>query len=354
RLINRRKSESKNGNSNPQNDGEYTIVSVNASGGTTTIEVAEAIPGPLQTGDNLNLTVKVDCEFDYTNNKVVLKNKDYTSVSAFVPTEQLDFHSRYQFVSSYVIDTVQYVPPHTEIAFTATTKKVGYAALAETGLLLEADAATGGPYDDDRVFYYASPQGYFSKHGTATVASFANKGGNSDLSSVLDALQKMMPGVAIDPTTLKPSGGSDVLSFAYSSTSKAKTMLYLMGLTKTEVQGMSLGSISNSHITMYKLKKLGGSKTDANGVTYDEYEVILAGMNASLSYTESPTGISVFTTDNLIFVSQAFAAKYGIDTAIAAQALDDFIAAVGDPAGPGSDLGDLPNKTHEEIKNLKS
>lgn len=329
-----------NDNGITTNEGTFEILGVTINAGITTIELNGTLSGILESGDNAVIAIHVDGEMDFAKNSFTIKNGDYSALGALAIGKELDFYSKYSFASTYTVATNSYVNPNTVIVFSETTKKSGFAAIMETGIILESDLASGSPTDDDRLMYYASPVGYYQSKKVKKSRSFANSGGTSEIDSILKVLEKIIPGVQISSTKLKPNSTTDALTFHYQTNSKVKEMLFLLGITKTEFQSMSTSVFNSAHQILMRLTPDGGRKTDLNGNSYYAFEIKLAGLDSSLTYIEQSTGIIVYSTDNLIFTSAAFSARYGIDTTLAAQAVNDFLT--------NYDFTGIKNFTYEE------
>lgn len=333
-----------NDNGTTTNEGTFKILNTTISGGMTIIEIDGVVPGPLQLGDNVLFSVRVEGEMDFGNNALIIKSENYSSLGAFALGEKIDFYSKYSFANTYTISSNVFTTPDTIITFSEQTEKSGFAGIMETGIILESDLATGSPTDDDRLMYYAAPTGYFKSRKVKRSFSFANRGGTSEIQSMLQALEKIMPKVKISPTTLKPTITTDILSFAYDTDSKAKEMLFLLGVTKTEFQGMPVIGFNSAHQILMRLESIGRRKTDTEGNLYYEYEIKLTGLDGALNFLEVSTGVIVYSTDNLIFTSDAFTARYGIDVTLVAQSVNDFLT--------NYDFTGLTNYTFEEFNML--
>jgi pyrrolidone-carboxylate peptidase len=340
---------------NTQNVGTYTPTAggVTYANGKTKIKVAETL-GALQAGDKLSLAVKIDGKMDYSKNAFVIENKNYVTIEALTIGNKLEFYSKYDFVNSYVISSVTLTGADTHIAFTVSKPKAGFAAFAETGLILESDLTTTGPANSDRIMFYAAPFNYFMSNGIAKSAGFGATGGILEYESILKALQAMMPGVEIEKTNIKIGTNNDVLTFAYTSKSKAKEALFLLGLTKAEwvAAKAAVGTTLDAtrHKQMFRLISTGTEKTDLNKKTYSEYDLYIAGLTSAGAYQTVNTNIKIYTTDHLIYNSKNFSGLYGIDVTIAEQALMDFINDMLD--GDGSEFLEIANATDEEKINL--
>jgi|GEM_PF-924358 len=343
------------------NVGEYTIEDngVTLAGGTTKIKVKEAIPGVLQSGDKLTLTVKFDGQFDFNANSFVIsENKDFSLLEVLASGNTLNFYSHYSFSTSYEINAATYASPKTTISFQTPKTITGFAGFAETGTLVESDNTVTPPASNEsRVVYYAAPVNYFASDGVAKDVGFNSSGGAFN-KSLFTGLEAMMPDVKIETVKLKTSSAISFNSFKYASGSKAVKPLFLLGLSKTELDAAKTAAgallTDNTHIPLWRLKGGGASKTDLSNRGYHEYALFIATLNNAGVYTEMDTLIKVYTLDHLIFSTVDFGDKYNIDTSIANQALVNFLNDTLD--GDGSDFSEFPstNYSPEESSQLKS
>ncbi len=342
------------------NVGQYNIDEngVIIGGGTTKIKVKEAIPGVLQSGDKLTLTVKFDGQFDFTANTFVIgENKDFSLFEVLAAGNELNFYSHYSFSTSYKINTATYTTPRTTISFQTPKVITGFAGFAETGTLVESDnTATPPASDESRVVYYAAPVNYFASDGITKDVGFNSSGGAFN-KSLFSGLEAMMPNVKVETIKLKISTSISFNTFKYTADSKAVKPLFLLGLSKTELDTAKTAAgallTDNTHIPLWRLKGGGVSKTDLSNKGYHEYALFIATMNNAGVYTEMDTLIKVYTLDHLIFSSVDFGDKYNIDTSIANQALVNFLNDTLD--GEGSDFSEFPstNYSPEETAQLK-
>ena len=334
--------------SNTQNVGTYTPVNIKYISGRTKIKVSETIPSSLQAGDKLFLTAKIDGKMDYVNSKFVILNSNCTNLEVLANGNKLKIYSKYSFSEILTISSVLYKKSNTEISFSKDMIKTGFAGIAETGMIVETDTAIGGANDNDRVLFYAAPIRYFKDNGIQKQNTLNSKGGAlGSFDSVLKALESMMPGVLIDKVHLKTDEITDVSTFKYLQKSKAKQLLFLLGLSKAELVNIknitSTSTLSNKHLKLFKLQQAGSRENDINGIEYYKYELQVAGLDDFGNYVEVNTGISIYTLDHLFFTSKEFAEKYGINLSIAEQNLDLFLN--------NNDLSSLEYVTYED-KNM--
>ncbi len=344
-----------NSTPNTQNVGRYNIANRRYSNGKTFIKVQEPLPGPLQSGDQLALTVKLDGEIDYTANKFIIRNNDFTYLQILESGSQLDFYSRFSFSNSFSVISASYTAPDTEILINTTGPITGLSSFAETGAIVEtvASVAARTAENGSRLMFYASGTGYFSRDGIKKNVTFPAAGGASSYNTILEGLQAKMPGVIMDKVNLKIQS-NNVLAFFYSSASKAKESLLLLGLTAQEQQDAESASsnLSQTHLKLLKLAGQGQSKIDDNGNAYYESELHVAGLNSLGSYEEINTGITIYTIDNIIFSSKEFASEYGIDESQANLALDKFLTILNPQTTNSNFFDDIKDFTVEEKRNL--
>lgn len=345
-----------NSTPNSGNVGSYTPTGVRFLANKTFIKVKEGIPLPLQTGDQLTLVVKLDGKLDTGSNKFIFENKNITNLEVLSANNQLDFYNVFSFSNSFTIASAVFVSPNTEITFTDSKSQSGFSGFVETGAIVETDQSITPPLDNDRLVFYAAPSNYFSSNGISKSSGFNSSGGVLKYDSILKALEAMMPGIQIKKDNLM-IGTENILTFSYSSQSKAKQALFLLGLTKPEWESAKTASASliGIHNRLFKLNGEGKTKTDKNGTSYYEYQLMVAGLESSGTFQEVNTGINIYTTDHIIFGSKNFAAKYGIDVTQAEIALNNFInETLGINGGLGNGIIlDKLNTTKEEINNLQ-
>lgn len=336
-------------NSTPNNGnaGPYTPTGIRFSANKTFIKVKEDIPLPLQTGDQLTLVVKLDGKLDPSSNKFIFENKNITNLEVLSANNQLDFYNVFNFSNSFTIASAVFVSPNTEINFTDSKFQSGFSGFVETGAIVETDQSVTPPLDNDRLMFYAAPSNYFSSNGITKSSGFNSSGGVLKYDSILKGLEAMMPDVQIKKDNLM-IGTENILTFSYSSQSKAKQALFLLGLTKPEWEAAKTASASliGIHNRLFKLNGEGKTKTDKNGTSYYEYQLMVAGLDNTGAFQEINTAISIYTTDHIIFGSKNFAAKYGIDVTQAEIALNNFIHNTLN--GNGSDFSNLNNFSNEE------
>ena len=342
-----------NNGSNNANEGTYTIQGrPTLQNGKTRIKVSETIPGALQSGDQLTLTVKIVGELDYTNNRLVIKQKDYTNLEVLATGNKLNFYSFDTFSSSYDIAGTTYDATNdlTAVAFTSPRPALGFAGYAERGHIIDIDQNTA---DADRIILYAAPQKYFSNNQLKKLSGFNAKGGILSFESVLN----LLPGVTIKAVNLQPNATTNVRTLSYSPTDQAAEGLFLLGLTKQEFESIETAAtpLSSNHLKLIKLNLDRNVTTDINKESYSQYELLITGLNATGVYQEIATGIQIYSVDQLIYTTAAFGALYDIDVAAAEAALTEFInetLGINGGSGNGVDFTQLLNFSPEEKSQL--
>lgn len=300
----------------------YTPNKITFDNGKTKIEVNETITTALQTGDQLTLTVRLDGGLDYENNKFIIRNIDYTNLEVLSSGNQLDFYS-IEFLNTYDIGSITFNSPNTEVTFSNAKHKAGIAGFVETGILLEDDTLNTGNSDNDRILFYTTPTNTYIKKANKKKSKFERKGGTLN-KSFADALKRLLPDAEFEKIVLDITP-EPVSTFSLSSKKKAKEVLFLLGLTRVEWDAAKTAIGTNFHQKLFKLLSTTNSKTDGDGNRYYEYELQVAGEDASGDFQVVNTGVKVYSIDRLVYVSAEFGKRFDIDTTLAMQTLDDFI-----------------------------
>lgn len=236
--------------------------------------------------------------------------------------------------------------------FIDASSDIGFAGYLETGHIFDTN-----PDDPSNVniLVYATPERYLLNQGFEKQLSFNKEGGSADLGSFIN----LVPDVSFERTNLMLSLSENILSFSLALKGKLKKPIQFLGLTKTEWDTVINGAasfLSDNHLKMIKLNNSGASKTDLNGTDYNDFEIVIAGMDNTGVVEEVATGLTVYTLDNLFFNSKDFSNNYQIDYTVAENNLNEFInetLGINGGTGDGIKLNKL-NCSQEEIVNLEN
>lgn len=336
--------------SNPTNVGRYEMTSLRNDGTDTYIGV-DRVKGTLQTGDILKVQIRFEGHPDYTNHSFFVKGNQTSFLKSKNEIYLNTYHTDIKGVLNHsIIATSTYDASNdiTEITFTSPIQVGSLAGFFETGYIVDADDTTTP--DDQRIMMYAAPKNYFLNQGFKNYTSFNVKGGILNFDSMLN----LVPGLKIDSINLV-TGSDNIKTLSYSSENRFQEALLLLGMTKQEHSNiLALSDFSERHVKLLRLQQQGGRKLDDNMQTYFEYKLVLTGLKKDdHSFLETDTGVSVYTTDHLIFASKEFAVKYGVDFTEAENALNKFLENTLNPSKPGSDFKGLADYSKEEEINLK-
>lgn len=205
--------------------------------------------------------------------------------------------------------------------FIDSSDDIGFAGYIETGHIIDINSDDPS---NENLLVYAAPENYFKSNGLEKKISFNEKGGAADLGSFVN----LFPDVSIERTNLMLTGPEDILSFSFAFNNKLSKAFHLLGITKTEWDttiGNAASTLSNNHTKLIKLNSSGTPKTDLSGTNYNDFEIVVTGMSSAGTMEEVETGLTVYTTDNLIFSTKAFADNFQIDNTEAELALDKFL-----------------------------
>ncbi|MBS1914161.1 MAG: hypothetical protein JST22_19390 [Bacteroidetes bacterium] len=150
-------------------------------------------------------------------------------------------------------------------------------------------ARTGRAEESDTVYYYALPETFYrSGDPTRNADRLDLRAGYSSVETFLPTLVIQHPSLTYTVSRIYPVGGSDRPALFFNvqddkRRTRWKASLLLLVLARTDLTSLQTAATSNLNAFHEQFLVLRGetAKTDANGIDYFEYEVMVAGYQTS-------------------------------------------------------------------------
>lgn len=293
----------------PENVGEYHVVNAQVTGATeTTITVLETFPSVLQTGDELTFNIVEQVIIDYPKKTIIVSGVDVTGVSVFTVGKTVWLYTKIGDIPlKYTISSSSYIGSNTLIVVSTEIVKEGFGVVMETGFVIETDTVPGANIGDN-VIHYAVPKSYYKNTGIKDTNSFSNIGGTNNKKSFLNVLKERIPNFNIEKFNLDIGVPTAILGYPENTASKEN--LLILGISRVEFDQLLSAAnalLSPLHTKMMKLTPQGNRLRDSSYQSYYKYKVAIAGLDSSGIYSVTTPNVTVYSRDNMIFTSEAFA-----------------------------------------------
>lgn len=335
-----------------QNVGEYNVIRVEVVGTKTEITVIDNIQSKYN-GDKIVVEIEVAVTVESGNTGLIAKDIDLTGIPAFQAGKKIKLYSVFSqnVVGLRTITNVHLSAGWTYLVLNSSTDALGFGAIMETGMV--AETGTSAIPDNDNILFYGVPYRYYKKYGMTSTNLINKKGGTNRRDTFIEMIQKQTRNFEIQKFSLQPTVGNFIATLSYKDNKKAKEIILLLGLKKSEFEDLKTAAasqLSPYHIQMLKLIPQENRLRDEDYEPYYKYHLVVTGLDNTGDYTETTIFKEIYSRDGLIFTSPEYA-RTGSSQATDAQ-LDQALNELLDINNQS--LSKLNNKSNEEIKQLST
>lgn len=335
-----------------QNVGEYNVIKVEVIGTNTEITVLENIQTKYN-GDKIVIDIEVPVTIESGNTGLIAKDIDLTGIPAFQIGKKVKLYTVFsQNVTNLrTITNIHLSSGWTYLILNSPIESLGFGAIMESGMVSETDVSTTPP-DNDNILFYAVPFRYYKEYGITTNNLINKKGGTNGKDTFIEMIQKQSNSFEIQKYSLQPTTGNFIATLSYKDNKKAKEIILLLGLKKSEFEDLKTAAasqLSPYHIQMLKLIPQGNRLRDEDYEPYYKYHLVVTGLDNAGNYAETTIFKEIYSRDGLIFTSPQYARTGASQSAIGLdEALDELLDI------NNQSLSRLSNTTNEELKQLST